>query len=375
MRAVVSVFKADNYDDIYSAVEKHFELHDIKSELNADMHVVIKPNLVTDKDSVFSVTTNPAFVFAVIKYLNGIGISNITVADCPGGALLLFSKMAEVYEKCGYGFLSDCAQLNCNFESSDVVCDENCREKSFNIINVISDADYIINLPKLKTHNLTCITAGVKNLFGCIPGLRKPEFHAKYPNTEDFSTMLVELAATVKPNFTIVDAVDIMEGNGPTNGKRRHLGLTFAARDVFALDECIVDFLSIPQNLVGTVVAAQKAGYGTRGAQFVGDTSFTLTQPIVLPESISCESTGGKLVAKLRTLKEKVSEKVLKSYPRMNEKCILCMKCVKSCPKQALSAHNGKIVLEDDKCIGCFCCDECCPNGAVDIRKKVSIFK
>ena len=103
MRAVVSVFKADNYDDIYSAVEKHFELHDIKSELNADMHVVIKPNLVTDKDSVFSVTTNPLFVAAVVRYLREKGYKNLTVADCPGGALLLFSQMEDVYRKCGYG--------------------------------------------------------------------------------------------------------------------------------------------------------------------------------------------------------------------------------------------------------------------------------
>ena len=51
--------------------------------------------------------------------------------------------------------------------------------------------------------------------------------------------MLAELAATVKPDFTLVDAIDIMEGNGPTNGKKRYLGLTFSGKNVFGLDEFI----------------------------------------------------------------------------------------------------------------------------------------
>ena len=132
-----AVFECDSYDNIYSAVIKHFETHNIKNELTPDMHVVIKANLVTDKNPIFAATTNPNFVFAIIKYLNQIGINNITVADCPGGALLLFSKMQEVYNSCGFAFLEEFAHLNTDFTSVKIKCEDNFQNKFFNIIFII----------------------------------------------------------------------------------------------------------------------------------------------------------------------------------------------------------------------------------------------
>ncbi len=367
---VYAVYKADSYDDIYSVVEKHFEVHNIKDELKSDMHVLIKPNLVTDKEAVFSVTTNPLFVLAVVRYLKKEGINKITVADCPGGGLLLFSKIQDVYEKCGYDILAEVAELNVDFDGVDIRCADEFENKRFNVIKPIVEADYIINVPKFKTHNTTCITAGVKNLFGCIPGLQKPEFHAKYPKIDDFSNMLVELAATVKPNFTIVDAVDIMEGNGPTNGKKRHLGLTFSSKDVFGLDKFIADFLGIPNELVGTLRASQKLNLLRSSYEIVGDSDFRLEQPVLLPEYISADSFDKKVFARFKTLFQKIDEAIFVKYPQMNSACIGCGKCVLTCPQGALSNNQGNISLNKSLCIGCMCCDEVCPQAAVDIKKQ-----
>lgn len=370
-----AVFKAESYDDtmLYDVVSRHFETHNIKAKIPSGAKVLLKPNLVADKDAAFSVTTNPRFVFAVIKYLNEIGITDITVADCPGGALLVFSDMVDVYEKTGYSFLSEYVTLNTDFESSDVSSPDGSINKKFNIINTIKDADYIINLPKLKTHNMTCITAGVKNLFGSIPGLQKPAFHAKYPAVKDFSNMLVELAQTVKPDFTIVDAIDIMEGNGPTNGKKRYLGLTFSSCDVFGLDVFILEMLKIAEDSVATISASKQKNLINAQSDKVGDIDFVLEKPIVLPSSFNATSGLGKLTAKTKTFAEKAVASVFMSYPQMNEKCILCRKCVVTCPKNALSIENKKIVLNKKLCIGCLCCDEVCPNAAVDVKKKLKI--
>lgn len=368
-----AIYKASGYGDseLYETVKKHFETHGIEKEIPKDAKVLIKPNLVLDKDAAFSVTTNPNFVYAIIKYLHGIGVYNITVADCPGGALLMLSDIESVYRRTGYSFLSESAKLNTDFESCDIEGSKDFINQKFNVINAVADADYIINVPKLKTHNLTCITAGVKNLFGCIPGLQKPAFHAKYPAAADFSNMLVELAATVKPDFTIVDAIEIMEGNGPVNGKKRYLGVTFSSKDVFGIDKFIADTLNIPTEKIGTVAASEKKGLIEKNYLAEGDTDFRPEKPILLPGSARTETKGGMIAAKIVVLYEKIENTVLMKYPKMNKKCVLCKKCVLTCPKQALSVENKKIVLDKKSCIGCLCCDEVCPNAAVDIKKKI----
>lgn len=368
-----SVRICDNYNDIYDVVREHFEVHKVCDSIPRDAKILIKPNLVTDKEAAFSVTTNPLFVSAVVKYLHEKGYENLTVADCPGGALLLFSQMEDVYKKCGYDILREYAVLNTDFEGVDMKSPENSVTKKFNVISAVKNADYIINVPKFKTHNLTGITCAVKNLFGCIPGLQKPQFHAKFPDAADFSNMLVELALTVKPCFTIVDAVDIMEGNGPTNGKKRHLGLTFAGKNVFGLDSFVADFLSVPGDKIGTVVQSEKKNLIPSDFTVYGDKDFTLKQPLLLPESIRAENTYGKIRAKVNTLFAKISDTVFTCYPEMNEKCTACCKCVLTCPRKALTKKDGKIVLNKKMCIGCMCCDEVCPNSAVDIRKTIRI--
>ena len=368
----LAVYKTESYEDevLYNAIKKHFNVHNIAREIPEGAKVLLKPNLVTDKEAAFSVTTNPRFVFAVIRCLREIGVKDITIADCPGGALLLFSQMQDVYKKTGYSFLSEYAVLNTDFESSDVLTASGFTNKKFNIINAVNGADYIINLPKLKTHNMTCITAAVKNLFGVIPGLQKPAFHAKYPAAKDFSNMLVELAATVKPDFTIVDAIDIMEGNGPTNGRKRYLGLTFSGKDIFTLDKFIVNTIGVAEDKVPTIAASARKGFIDNELITKGDTDFVMSSPIVLPDVKNADTSGKKITARVGSLVQKMSDAVFMKYPQMNDKCILCKKCIVTCPKKALRIADKTVQLDKKKCIGCLWCDEVCVNGAVDIKKK-----
>lgn len=80
----------------------------------------------------------------------------------------------------------------------------------------ILDADVIINLPKLKTHQMMGMTCGVKNLFGAVVGIRKPRLHLQAGvSKEYFALMLLELAEFINPALTIVDAVVGMEGMDP----------------------------------------------------------------------------------------------------------------------------------------------------------------
>ena len=102
------------------------------------------------------------------------------------------------------------------------------RKNGFQIITPVLEADYIINCAKLKTHALMAMTAAVKNMFGSVPGIKKAEYHCTKSTIEPFTKMLLDLHETVKPHLNLVDAIDCMEGNGPSGGTVRHMGYTLA---------------------------------------------------------------------------------------------------------------------------------------------------
>ena len=97
--------------------------------------------------------------------------------------------------------------------------------KQFTIAEGVAAADGLVSLPKLKTHALTRMTGAVKNQFGCIPGMLKSEFHARMPDIEHFSQMLVDLNRLIRPRLAVMDAVIAMEGNGPRNGDPRPMNI------------------------------------------------------------------------------------------------------------------------------------------------------
>ena len=92
------------------------------------------------------------------------------------------------------------------------------RVKEFSLLRPVLEADFIIDLPKVKTHVMTGMSCAVKNLFGTVPGLQKAEFHMRFPEKEPFGEMLVDLCETVRPQLIIADGVLAMEGDGPAGG-------------------------------------------------------------------------------------------------------------------------------------------------------------
>jgi uncharacterized protein (DUF362 family) len=96
-------------------------------------------------------------------------------------------------------------------------------------------SDFIVSMPKLKTHHWAGLTASMKNFFGVVPGAvygwPKNLLHFK-----GIDNSIVDLVATVRPHFTIVDGVTAMEGDGPIMGQPRQLGLLAMGSDMVAVD-------------------------------------------------------------------------------------------------------------------------------------------
>lgn len=156
------------------------------------------------------------------------------------------------------------------------------------------EADYIINICKLKTHAMTGYSGGIKNLFGTIPGLEKPQMHYRWPEIEDFSNMLLELAQTVAPNLTVIDAIDAMEGNGPTGGTSHPLHMLLAAKDFYTQDCFAAKLMGLePTEIVMLRQALEKGLARPKELALVGDPVPEGLSPFQKPDTIKLDFTNG----------------------------------------------------------------------------------
>lgn len=354
---VVSVQAVDRYDDamIDHAIALHFEALGIAQDLTPDMHVVIKPNLLAARSPDLSVTTHPAILAGVGRWLRAHGIGRITLCDSPGG-LYTAASLRKLYTACGLDGLKELMTLN-----EDVSYAE---KNGFNIITPILKADYIINVCKLKTHGLTTMTAGVKNLFGCIPGIQKPEWHCKQPTLPGFSSMLIDLCETVAPSLTLIDAIDAMEGNGPGGGTKRHVGMTLCSRSVYAADEAAAQLMGLKPTSAPVICAARKRGLPADPVTFTGDALVPVTPPFTLPDAV----VGTEKLLTKNGLFHFFCGRGRK-YPKVvKANCVGCGKCAESCPMHLIDIKDRKAVIRRKGCISCFCCQEMCAFHAIDAK-------
>jgi ferredoxin len=211
----------------------------------------------------------------------------------------------------------------------------------------------------------------VKNLFGCIPGLIKPEMHLRFPEKDRFARMLVDLALLVKPGITLVDGVDSMEGDGPAGGTVRHTAMTFAGRNVFALDLALGAFIGLRPGEIPTVAESVKSGLcpdDPAELTWLLDGRPEPTPHYKHPASKSVRFSGHapKLFRPLAAWAEtKFSPRPVVS----KKKCIGCGKCAESCAPKAMTIREKKASLDLSKCIRCYCCHEMCPVKAIRIRR------
>ena len=278
--AIVSIAEADRYDAalVYAAVCKHFEALNIAQELHPGTRVLIKPNMLLAKKPAAAATTHPVFLRAVAKRLRELNIKNITLADSSGG-LYTERTLRKTYDACGFSSLSDLLTLNSDTSSE--------KKNGFQIITPVLEADYIINCAKLKTHALMVMTAAVKNMFGSVPGIKKAEYHCVKSTVEPFTKMILDLHETVKPQLNLVDAIDCMEGNGPSGGNVRHMGYTLASKCAYATDEVCAELMAVNPSMVRTVHWARKRGLVDPGAiRKTGDTLTPADPGFALPDSI-----------------------------------------------------------------------------------------
>jgi uncharacterized protein (DUF362 family) len=331
--SVIAVQRAETYDPdiLRRAVGELFDALDVEKDLFPGMNVVIKPNLLFASRPEKTVTTHPAVIAAISAWLLDRGVTDITLADSPGGPYLP-GTLRNVYNASGMNALPETVKLNFDTGWQTVQCPDGCESRSFNIINPLCKADYIINAAKLKTHGMTTMSAGIKNMFGSVPGLQKPELHYRYPDPDDFARMLLDVARTAAPQVTVIDAVEAMEGNGPSSGKTRHMGLLLASRDVLTQDWYAATLTGIGPERVSMLRQARELGWiHPDEIEVAGYVPPPADPPFALPDSIH-EDLFGHVPVVGRALRFAAIH-ILRPVPEVDrEECIGCGKCAEAVP-------------------------------------------
>lgn len=330
------------------------------------MKIAVKANLVSRMKPEDAATTHPALVAELCRMLIERG-AVVTVGDSPSGPFST-AWVNGVYAGTGMKLIEETgATLNHDFSVRDADYPEGKSARQFPFTAWLDAADAVIDFAKLKTHALTGMTAGVKNFFGVIPGTRKPEMHYLHPAIGDFSNLLVDLCGYVSPRLTLVDAVECMEGNGPTQGRPRHMGALIAADTAFNADLLCAHLIGLEPEGSPTVRAAAERGLCPDRwdkLEIFGDVApFYMPDFEKLPPREDIKLMDGTLIGRM-------AELVFGSRPVVDERvCVGCGRCHEACPTGAASVVSGKAQIKRKNCIRCFCCQELCPKGAITVHR------
>lgn len=370
----VSVVRCTSYEECRAAIDESLRLiGGIERFIKKGDRVLIKPNLVSKKKPYSAITTNPDFLHAVICAVEEAG-GRVIIAESPGGP---YNRgiLKALYDVCGITEAVKGTNAELNFDTSftEVEYPDGRTVKRLPIIDPVLNADVIISLPKLKTHAMTGYTGAVKNLFGVIPGTYKAELHFRLDERESFCSMLVDLCSCVRPTLSIMDGIIGMEGDGPTSGKDRYIGVVMASANPYSLDMAACDIIGYAPEEIATVKESCRRGLTADKPEQLNIVGVPLDE-VRIPDFLKPESHFNLL--KLINLPSALNSwltNALASRPVIDHKqCVSCGECARCCPPKAISMETGVPVIDRGRCIRCFCCQELCPRSAVKIKRPLA---
>ena len=364
----VILVKCSSYDreEVYEALSRGFELFgDISNYFSKNDSVLLKPNLLAPDPPEKGSTTHPSVFYAVARILKESGYGKIVYGDSPlFGAGLLSAR------KNGIQRMAD--ELGIEYrdfgKGEELHLKNGIQNQRFVISGEVLKAGSLVNLPKLKTHGLTRITGAMKNIFGVIPGLLKPEMHVKLKDPVLFARMIVDLNTAVKSDLVVMDAIESMEGNGPRNGNIVKTGLLIISNDTVAADAVGARIMGCDPYSIPMLKEAEKAGIGNVSEESIELLGDPIESFKVKKFQLSPETRGSWEFSPIVSF---VRNSIIPRPVIDPLKCSKCGICVAACPvkPKALTQEKGKVPVHDyNLCIRCYCCQESCPEGAIDIR-------
>ena len=188
--------------------------------------VLLKPNLVDFHSEDHYINTNPLILAAAIELFGDLG-AKVIVAEASGlrrdtNTILYYTHYKEILEKFGVEFVD----LNMDSVEKVTIASNLTKLNHFYIPKTVLDSDFIVSMPKMKTHHWAGVTLSLKNMFGILPGIKygwpKNRLH-----TVGIEKTILDINHTIRPHFTIIDGIYGIEGNGPLFGDNKYSGVGY----------------------------------------------------------------------------------------------------------------------------------------------------
>lgn len=247
--------------DISKAVERAVDMlnFDFNSKIE---NVVIKPNLSYYWDYSTGETTDPRVVGAVIDYVRKRLGKDVKIAIAEADASAMRTKYA--FKVLGYEKLAAEKNVKLTNLSEGDICEHKVKVKDVEftlpINRMLLEANLIINMPKLKTHNVVGFTCALKNMFGAIAKPRKYVYHDK------LSQVIVGVNKIVRSDIIVVDGI-IARGSSP-----KKLGVLLCGTNPLATDFIAAEIVGFNPKKIRYLNIAEKEGIGsTDDIQLVED--------------------------------------------------------------------------------------------------------
>jgi uncharacterized protein (DUF362 family) len=253
--------------------------------------VFLKPNMVEYEPGT-AINTHPLVVAGAASAFLSAGAREVVVGEGPG------HRRDSEYLLTSTGLVDHLREMRLRFvdlNQDDVryvpLASRFTGLDQLALPEELLQSDFIVSMPKLKTHHWAGMTCSMKNFFGAVPGAvygwPKNLLHLR-----NIQASILDLNATIKPHFTIVDAVTAMEGDGPIMGRPRHLGFVALGSDLVAVDSTCARVIGIEPS---------KIAYLREGGSYLGN--MTERRIVQRGERPSRYSTAFELIDRLKELR------------------------------------------------------------------------
>lgn len=368
----VAIVYCESYDQVLvdAAVEEACLLGGMPDVTGKS--ILLKPNILSDAKEDRCITTHSQVVRSVVRLLKGKGAKRILIGDSPGLQKPSFlPKASGIHRVC----LEEGVDWVDFTKQPTLTTIPYTRGKKLPLASILGEVDMVFSLPKFKTHQLMYTTGAVKNLFGLVPNLYKSPCHVQFPSREQFASLIVGIAAVVKPSFSLMDGIIGMEGPGPANGRPRHMGLLLASCDALALDYAQAQIMGYEPKSIPIIAEGLRRGLGSAPTLYPKLNAGDLVQHDFLRIEMQKQTRFFHSLIIPFVLSRYIRWKVKRERKApvfLSDPCILCRKCIDICPANALTMQHKRIIIDPSVCIRCYCCHEVCPASAIAVDEEIN---